>query len=781
MRVWILAIAITGFACRPTTLRAPDDEPGPAGSTGPIDGPTGGTNVPNDNDEELSATAEFGLQERPVNTRCVARPAPPSTGALKLTEIYTKIAAEGFVMKVVQTVIENRRVFVAAYRNGTVKAFVRDNADPTVLSDAIDFLSIRNVSTKGEGGLLGLALDPDYPSNPRAYVVYTKQNGVDGCASDLCLYLSRFVVASSTDQGVTRFAASDEENVSLAQVTGSTPYVAKPADNHNGGSIAFANDGRLFMSVGDGGNQNGSELGPRPLGKMLRIDVRCGSTPCPIPADNPTVGGTKDLVYASGFRNPWRIVVDPVTGDLWVADVGGSSWEEVDRVVAGGDYGWNTREGSHCRGTNTVADTAGCPMESAGTRLNPVAQLMNSANNGKPPGYPLGRNVANIGGIYRGTRLSSYYGRLFFGEFSTGAIWETSASSSTPYDASSVAPTLAAPGQFLMFTDVDGEMYVASYSGGAKVSRIDPNDDSAISTFPSLLSQTGCADPQNVRLPYVGLIPYELNSPLWSDGASKTRFMALPEGQNIRVEADGDFSFPTGSVLVKNFFRDAQLLETRLLMNSSDGWAGYTYVWNDAQNEAILGDASGGTVTIAGKAWTYPSRAQCLGCHTAAARHALGPELSQLQRTTSYFYTNEVAQQLPTLEHIGVLTLPATLPEALPKPFGSASVESRARSYLHSNCSNCHRPTGPTPAAIDFRYTTSFKDTNTCNVDPTRGNVGISDMPKLLATTAPDRSVIARRMSDPMYRMPAFGSSMVHDEGVALIREWIAATQSCPQ
>ena len=204
---------------------------------------------------------------------------------------------------------------------------------------ATEFLDITDrVNDRGnEEGLLGLALHPDFDSNGEFYVYYT-------ASSPRRSVVSRFVV--TTDEPDLADAGSESIIIEVAQ-----PYA-----NHNGGQILFGPDGFLYIGLGDGGSAgdpkgNGQNVGTL-LGSILRIDVSAigserGYT---VPADNPLVGvqGARPEIWAYGLRNPWRFTFDRMSGELWAADVGQNSLEEVDVIVPGGNYGWNIMEGTEC-------------------------------------------------------------------------------------------------------------------------------------------------------------------------------------------------------------------------------------------------------------------------------------------------------------------------------------------------------------------------------------------------------------------------------------------------
>ena len=190
------------------------------------------------------------------------------------------------------------------------------------------------------------------------------------------------------------------------------------------------------------------------------------------------------------------------------------------------------------------------------------------------------------------------------------------------------------------------------------------------------------------------MIPFDVNAALWSDGAEKDRFFAIPDGTTIDVDADGDWHFPRApcsprpSASEANGWRRGCSCVTWMA-----AWAGYSYEWNEGQTDATLLPASK-TKEVNGQRWHYPSRAECMICHTEAAGRTLGLETAQLNRTLQY-PTGRARNQLQTLEGLGFLnTALGGDPTQLPRyeePFRQGPLEGRARAYLHSNCSNCHR------------------------------------------------------------------------------------------
>ena len=382
--------------------------------------------------------------------------------------------------------------------------------------------------------------------------------------------------------------------------------------------------------------------------------------------------------------------------------------------------------------------------------------------------------------MYRGSSIPGLVGRFVFGDYQTGIIMAVAENPVTgERTIEQLADTNLAISSFGQ--TLDGEVYVLGLTNG-QIHRLAPMGTPMASTFPQRLSQTGCFDPMDVKKPGSMLIPYELNSPLWSDGAEKLRYFAIPDGTTIRVSTDGDFEFPNGTVTVKTFLLAGKRIETRLLMRHPDGqWAGYSYEWRDDESDADLLPA-GKTKVIGTQTWQYPSRAQCLSCHTAAAGRSLGPEVAQLNRDLVY-PRNVIANQLETMESIGLLAAPLAMPvSALPRlerPDGNGSAEAKARAYLHSNCSVCHR-NGAGQGPQDFRYSLSFAQMNVCNTVPLNGDTGVTRA-RLLTPMNPGQSLISLRMKAlNTFRMPPLGSSLVHGDGVALIDAWINGVTTCP-
>ena len=314
---------------------------------------------------------------------------------------------------------------------------------------------------------------------------------------------------------------------------------------------------------------------------------------------------------------------------------------------------------------------------------------------------------------------------------------------------------------------------------------------------PMLLSQTGCVDATDPKKAAASLIPYDVSSPLWSDGAAKERYVFLPAGSKIHVkdctaepdtcapidsggtgEDEGHWDLPVGAVLMKVFALGGKRVETRLLMHRAETtWQGYSFEWNDDETDATLlpdlKDKPIGTQT-----WHYPSRSQCLECHTKGGGRSLGLTTAQLNR--DYAYADGSANQLDKFEALGLFDATPARIAALPDPKGSADVELRARSYLHANCAICHRPGGPV-SDVDLRFTTTFQGTTLCNQAVNMGT-GDPTIPQVrLVPGSPADSALSYRMhTTGSYRMPKIGSTVVDPDGTALIDDCITSITACP-
>jgi len=224
--------------------------------------------------------------------------------------------------------------------------------------------------------------------------------------------------------------------------------------------------------------------------------------------------------------------------------------------------------------------------------------------------------------------MPNFVGHYIYSD-SLGRIWSIDTT-----DVDNAVPQVIledVPQKFSFAQGADNELYLLNRGGIDRL--VEAPGAAGINPVPELLSETGCFASLNPLEALSTSEPYEVNARLWSDGAIKQRWMNVPNGETITVTDTDDWDFPIGSVLVKNFSIEDQLLETRLFMRHDDGgWAGYTYEWNDQETEATLVPAEGSDRQVGSQIWHYPSRIECVQCHTGSIGFVAGPETAQLNR-----------------------------------------------------------------------------------------------------------------------------------------------------
>lgn len=678
---------------------------------------------------------------------CAPPPRPSPTSKIDLVPVFTNVPdlELSYPLGLFQAPGDDT-TWYEVEQTGHIRKFTSTTAPVEMLAAPLG----SDIGETWEGGLLGFAFHPDYATNGTAFLAYTVRTASPG----LTQRVGRFKLNAGG------LLEKDVDLLDLPVPAGSV------REEHNVGTLTFGPDGYLYIGLGDayvlGSNPQNPAQDPNSLfGKILRIAVG-DSGPYTIPPTNPYAGGGgAPEIYARGFRNPWRFSFDRGNpAHLWVADVGDDTWEEINRVELGKNYGWSVMEGAECHAA-TTCDKTGLEL--------PIATYQ----------HKLGL-LAVIGGyVYRGTQHPSLVGTYFYGDYS-GRIW------SLPNGQAPARVEIDTGLPIVSFAqDNAGELYVLTLetpSSPGKILRIVATPPAPPSQVPKTLSATGCFEPSAPTNPVSTLVPYDINSPLWSDGAEKRRWMSIPPGAKIHVRDDGDLEPPIGTVLVKEFRLQGKPVETRLFVRHVDGdWGGYTYEWADDGSDAHLLDAEK-FKQVGAVEWFFPSTPQCLRCHTKESNRSLGLEIAQLNRSFTY-PDGTTANQLTRLEQMGLLDKAIGDPTALPRypdPLGTDPVEARARSYLHANCAFCHRPGASPRTKHDLLFTTPFAATQLCDEVTVVSDFGNPDM-RLLKPGDPSLSALSIRMKrvDGM-RMPPLASSVVDTAGVAVIDAWIQSIATCP-
>ncbi len=709
-----------------------------------------------------------GLEKRELWTtsKVVGSPEPPDP--YTMTRTYPKLK---FFEALELAPVPGKKAWVVAERPGKILTFAADpsKAEPKLVLDV-------------KHTVYGFVLHPKFQQNGFLFVA-----GVtDGSKETLDgTKVVRYTVDPKT-------MTADPASAKLIFVW--------PNGGHNGGCLRFGPDGMLYISTGDGSGiadslESGQDLGTV-LGKILRIDVDspAADKKYTIPEDNPFTNrrGARGEIWAYGIRQAWKISFDTATGDLWAGEIGQDLWESVYRVQKGGNYGWSVNEGSHpFRPERKKGPT---PI------LTPIVEHSHGEFRSITGGF-----------VYHGKKHPDLKGAYIYGDYDTGRVWMLR------YDAKTKKVTehkeLAKTRLRIVAwaQDSDGEVYALNFiDGGIYELAPAPAAPKNQPEFPRKLSQTGLFSDTAKHIPEKGLIPYSVNSELWSDGALKERFIAVPGNAKVEFEtvtypqpAPGSvpgWRFPDGTVLVKTFALETEpgkkhRLETRLLVASRVGgteeygdqvWHGYTYIWNDDQTDAELADIRGvdreypvsDGKLLRKQKWHFPSRAECTMCHTVTAKYALGVNTAQMNR--DHDYGGVVANQLATFDHIGLFDkkLPAK-PEKLEKIADyrdtKADLDARARAYLHANCSHCHRKWGGGNAEFQLLSTLPLKDLGVVDVKPQQGAFDLKD-PRYIVPGDPARSMIYHRMTRlGLGRMPHIASNVVDEPAVKLIGDWIKA------
>jgi len=653
----------------------------------------------------------------------------------------------------------DRPVYIGHAGDGSHRLFVLEQAGRVLafenrndVREANVVLDIRDRvrTSHNEEGLLGLAFDPAFADNGAFYLYYSTSR-------PRRVVLSRWRMSKDDPN----LADPDSERVLLE--------VEQPYGNHNGGWIEFGPDRKLYVGLGDGGaggdpHGAGQDLSTL-LAKILRLEIDERGA-LRIPADNPFVGkaNARPEIWAYGLRNPWRCGFDRQTGSLWCGDVGQDAFEEVDIVVKGGNYGWRHFEGNH----------AFDPPRGGGAKdaIAPVFEYDRRQGQSITGGY-----------VYRGLHLPALRGAYVYGDYVSGNVWALVRNRDGVVSNELVAqvPAVASFGE-----DEAGELFAVGHRG--RIYRFEPADEAgARPAFPTLLSQTGLFEDTAALHPAPGLLPYDVNVELWSDGARKRRWLVLPEGGHIGFARDGAWSFPVGTVVVKHFELETApgvftRLETRAMVHEQDGWAGYTYRWNEAQTDAELLDGSrSGTYEVTAsdgskRAHThvFPSRPDCLRCHTPSYGEILGVRTRQLAGRTTDAGTPLLADWSARGLFDAALPELATLPMHPALADDAAAPADRARAYLDVNCAICHHPGGPAPGSMDLRVQTSLPTAALVDVAP-EAAVGLPSE-RRIAPGAPSQSAVLERMRRrDRHAMPPLATVRPDDTAIAVLSAWIAA------
>ncbi|MAS94834.1 MAG: hypothetical protein CMO55_16675 [Verrucomicrobiales bacterium] len=724
----------------------------------------------------------------------------PATGSWTLVNAFPNLT---FIDPVQMIPVPGTNELLVVEKNGRLAVFEND---PATTSKTVLFNISSNVESSHDSGMVGAAFHPEFgqvDSPNRDYIfVYYRYTPNPAEKNRAYCRLSRFTWRHGTNS-----IDTSSEFVLINQYD--------RHNWHNGGGLFFGPDGFLYLSIGDEGGANdqyntGQKINVGLLAGILRIDVdqdptrshpirRQPQNPSNppfgwpnsysqgyyIPNDNPwqsANGSNLEEFWAIGSRSPHRMTQDPVTGRIWLGDVGQGSREEISLVVKGANLQWPYREG----------DISG-----------PKSKPSNLIGTDQPPVWAYGRGLGGcvIGGyVYRGSEHPDLYGKYIMGDHNNNKIRAlTYTPGEAPQIEDLVTMTRTGPGPKnglgSFGIDADNEVYILSLAGTDKDGGVIykfGRTGSGIPEPPSTLSATGAFSDLASLTPRSGVMPYDLVQPLWSDGADKKRWIAIPNdgtpdtaAEKIQFSENEPWTFPIGTVLIKHFEISGRRLETRFFVHGSDGkYFGFTYKWRPDNSDADLlpGPPVEETIDLGGGEsveWHFPGRTECFICHTDAAKTVLGPKTRHLNREIFYPTTGRAANQLLTLSELGFFDT-TLAPPAISTFLTSANVndtteslDRRARAYLDINCSQCHRPNGPTQAQFDARLTVPPNFQNIINVEPTNP-LTLAD-PKLVEPDNVLNSILHIRMSslDGCCAMPPLAKNAIDTDAVNTVAEWI--------
>jgi uncharacterized repeat protein (TIGR03806 family) len=743
----------------------------------------------------------YGLDSRPsigpFLNQTLPEEAPTVNGGWSAVPAFPNIT---FIHPLGLTYLPGTSDLVVWELEGKVWSFQKN---PAVASKTL----VLDISNQCQGwndcGLLSLAFHPGFATNRYLFVWYNwvPPGTVVGGPEDSPDYRDH-----PTRNRLSRFTV--DEN-GIADPASETVFIDQNRQHliHNGGGMFFHPDtGFLHVTLGDDDGEHSQSITESLFCGMLRIDVdqRGGdiSHPIPrppingvtanyyIPNDNPFVGQADALeeFFAVGLRSPHRMTIDPVTRRIYIGDVGNDSREEVDINEPGEtglNFQWPDLEG----------DEGDLEPPYLGISKRPVLD------------YSHGDGVGTcvIGGyVYRGSEFAAELGgKYIFGDNISRYIWMMN-EESVPATKTLLAVLPRGPGPIVGFdftglssfgVDQDGELYLCQLSTeGGRIYKLQRGATSG-RDLPPLLSQTTAFYDVSLLQPNPSLIPYDVASPLWSDGALKKRWMAIPSGTRIGFSSTGEWTFPEGTVFVKHFELPVddtnpaitRRMETRLLVRDANGYVyGGTYKWRPDNSDADLLPASLSEEVLISTAtgtrtqiWSYPSRQDCLSCHSGPAGGVLGLKTRQSNR--DFFYATKAVtdNQLRTWNHIGLFD--TTLNEGAISNYTrmvaitntSASLEFRVRSYLDANCSHCHRP-GGVRAAWDARIETPLAEQGIID-GFVQGTFGIPDA-RIVAPGDLAKSIMHLRVGSAAagVRMPPLAKNVVDRDAWAVLGQWIS-------
>lgn len=668
---------------------------------------------------------------------CLALLGPASAHAAELAAGFTEeTLLRGINAGTAIATVPDGRVLIAE-QTGKLKVLKNDKELPVPMLD----LSER-VDSYWERGLVGVAVHPDFPRTPHLFALYVAARPYPHHV------LSRFTVVGDVVE-------MESEQI-LLEGDDQSKRAAKVPAGHQGGPLRFGPDGRLYVAIGepviptDGGctSQQLDSLS----GKILRLNTD-GS----IPEDNPFFARTTGKyrsIWAIGLRNPFGLAFQPESGRLLATDVGQSSFEEVNEIVRGGDYGWPQAEG----------------MTTNAAFQNPLHAY--------PP--VIGRSI--VGGTFcppDGAFPPEWRGKFFFADWA--AHWIKALDPAAPDRVTTFAKNLNAPAALEFAPDGsllvlnrgtiwrDGKKFTAD--SGTLV-RIRPGSSGTVPASPPMpgtLADAGLCKSLSPLVLTDSFTPVEIAVEPWQPGVKARRWIAMPRSAKMKVDAEGRIEFPKDTIIVQHFDleKSGTAFETHVFWFTGPRVArAAAYRWSGDGTRATLVE-HGGAIPLPDdpkRFWFSPGGEKQLMLDLAVAGFVLPVTPAQLH----------CDDQLQRWIERGWLD---ALPHDLPRPASiddtRAPPELRVRSYLDANCAVCHRPGGPSRGDFDARITTPLSGQNLIHGPLMAGDLGIAGA-RLVVPGQPEKSILLQRVKRvDAFRMPQTNLNHEPQPILPLLEEWI--------
>jgi hypothetical protein len=534
---------------------------------------------------------------------------------------------------------------------------------------------------------------------------------------------------------------------------------------HQGGPLRFGPDGKLYIALGEQTARDPSQRLDTLQGKLLRINSD-GSIPEDNPFNTQTTGKYR-AIWAYGLRNPFGLAFQPETGRCFVTDVGESSWEEVDEILKGANYGWPLAEG----------------MSTNPAFQNPLYTY--------PP--VIGRSIVGATFYPRAPKVDikadffpeKWRGKFFFADWA--AHWVKALDPAAPTNVVTFARGLNAPvavevapdGSLLVLNRGtiwrDNKNWRANSGSLVRIRYTGLSADiAARPPLPKTLSATQLFSSLHPPTPRAGFVAFEINAPPDQPGVTAKRWIQLPDGAHLNITPTGEFDFPSGATVIQQYSVEntGAPFETQVLwFTGSRACRAAAYRWSDAASDPKLVE-EGEIISLPGDSkhhWFSPGAEENLNLDIVVTGFLLPLNLRQLNRDQQLERRNEKGWFTPRLRPEEI----ANAPRLAASSDTAASPEWRVRSYLDANCAACHRPGGPSRGNFDARFPTALIEQKLLDGDLAAGDLGIPGA-RVIVPGHPEKSVLFQRLKrTDFFRMPPVSVNDEPSRILPVLEEWI--------